>query len=220
MTIVPWNDEDLAASPFVAAFTKMGIPYADHIMNAVVLTAVLSCLNSGMYTASRMLFVLTARNEAPAMLVRVSNRGVPVNAILFSSIVGFACVVAAAFAEKTIFAFLLNSSGAIILFVYILIAISQIVLRRRNDADLRLKMWLFPVLSILTALAMVLILVEMALDPDLRSQLLLSLLSWAVVLGLFFLNKRFNTSHHIDVDAAEAKARALIETPTTKEPLS
>ncbi len=220
VTIVPWNDEDLAASPFVAAFTKMGIPYADHIMNAVVLTAVLSCLNSGMYTASRMLFVLTARNEAPAMLVRVSNRGVPVNAILFSSIVGFACVIAAAFAEKTIFAFLLNSSGAIILFVYILIAISQIVLRRRNDADLRLKMWLFPVLSILTALAMVLILVEMALDPDLRSQLLLSLLSWAVVLGLFFLNKRFNTSHHIEVDAAEAKARALIETPTTKEPLS
>ena len=219
VTIVPWNDEDLAASPFVAAFTKMGIPYADHIMNAVVMTAVLSCLNSGMYTASRMLFVLTARNEAPAMLVRVSNRGVPVNAILFSSIVGFACVIAAAFAEKTIFAFLLNSSGAIILFVYILIAISQIVLRRRNDADLRLKMWLFPVLSILTALAMVLILVEMALDPDLRSQLLLSLLSWAVVLGLFFLNKRFNTSI-TSTSTPRRRRRALIETPTTKEPLS
>ena len=101
-------------------------------MNAVVLTAVLSCLNSGMYTASRMLFVLAARNEAPSALVRLSPRGVPRNAILFSSIVGFACVIAAAFSEKTIFAFLLNSSGAIILFVYILIAISQIVLRYRN----------------------------------------------------------------------------------------
>ena len=66
VTILPWNDEGIAASPFVAAFTKMGIPYADHIMNAVVLTAVLSCLNSGMYTASRMLFVLAARREAPA----------------------------------------------------------------------------------------------------------------------------------------------------------
>ena len=68
-TILPWNDEEAAASPFVAAFTEMGIPYADHIMNAVVLTAVLSCLNSGMYTASRMLFVLAARREAPAQLV-------------------------------------------------------------------------------------------------------------------------------------------------------
>ena len=134
----------------------------------------------------------------------------PRNAILFSSIVGFLCVIAAAFAEKTIFAFLLNSSGAIILFVYILIALSQIVLRYRNkDAELRMKMWLFPTLSILTTLAMLAILVQMALDDDLRWQLVLSLASWAVVLGLFFLNKRFNTSHHIDADAAEAKARVL-----------
>jgi GABA permease len=210
VTIVPWNNEDLAASPFVAAFTKMGIPYADDIMNAVVLTAVLSCLNSGMYTASRMLFVLAARNEAPERLMRLTPRGVPAYAILFSSIVGFLCVIAAAFFEKSIFAFLLNSSGAIILFVYILIAISQIVLRYRNgDGELRLKMWLFPVLSILTTLAMLAILVQMFLDDELRWQLVLSLLSWAVVLGLFFLNKRFNTSHRIDADAAEAKARAL-----------
>ena len=211
VTIVPWNDEDLSASPFVAAFTEMGIPYADHIMNAVVLTAVLSCLNSGMYTASRMLFVLAARNEAPKRLVRLTSRGVPANAILFSSIVGFACVFAAAFAEDTIFAFLLNSSGAIILFVYILIAISQIVLRYRNkDAEYRLKMWLFPGLSILTAIGMLAILVQMALDDKLFWQLVLSLASWAVVLGLFFINKRFNSSHHIDSDAAEAKARALL----------
>ncbi len=181
-------------------------------MNAVVLTAVLSCLNSGMYTASRMLFVLAARNEAPEMLVRINRRGVPANAILFSSIIGFICVIAAAFAEKSIFAFLLNSSGAIILFFYILIAISEIVLRYRNkDADLRLKMWLFPVLSILTTVGMLAILVQMFLDASLRLQLLLSLLSWAVVLGLFFLNKRFDTSHHIDMEASEAKARTLLD---------
>src|SRR6185503_15254993 len=72
----------------VAAVTEMGIPYADHVMNAVVLTAVLSCLNSGMYTASRMLFVLAARREAPAQLVAVTRRGVPATAILASSVVG------------------------------------------------------------------------------------------------------------------------------------
>jgi GABA permease len=192
VTIVPWNNAELAGSPFVAAFTEMGIPYADHIMNAVVLTAVLSCLNSGMYTASRMLFVLSARSEAPRRLMHLNRRGVPANAILFSSIIGFACVVAAAFSEDTIFAFLLNSSGAVILFVYILIAISQIVLRYRNGGtELKLKMWLFPVLSILTTVAMLAILVQMFFDDKLRSQLLLSLLSWAVVLVLFFVAKRF-----------------------------
>ena len=192
VTILPWNDEELGASPFVAAFTEMGIPYADHIMNAVVLTAVLSCLNSGMYTASRMLFVLAARREAPPQLVRVTHRGVPANAILASSVVGFLCVIAAAFSPDTIFAFLLNSSGAIILFVYLLISISQIVLRyRADDADLKVKMWLFPVLSLLTTVAMLAILVQMYLDDTLRSQLLLSLLSWAVVLVLFFANRWF-----------------------------
>ena len=80
----------------MSAFTEMGIPYADHIMNAVVLTAVLSCLNSGLYTASRMLFVLAARREAPVELITVNRRGVPMAAILASSVVGFLCVIAAA----------------------------------------------------------------------------------------------------------------------------
>jgi GABA permease len=170
----------------------MGIPYADHIMNAVVLTAVLSCLNSGMYTASRMLFVLAARREAPAQLVTVTRRGVPAMAILASSVVGFLCVIAAAVSPDTIFAFLLNSSGAIILFVYLLIAISQIVLRRRTpDSELKVKMWLFPVLSVLTAVAIVAILVQMGIQADVRSQLLLSLLSWAVVILVYFANRWF-----------------------------
>ena len=192
VTILPWNGEKLAASPFVAAFTEMGIPYADHIMNAVVLTAVLSCLNSGMYTASRMLFVLAARREAPAQLVAVTRRGVPAVAILASSVVGFLCVIAAAISPDTIFAFLLNSSGAIILFVYLLIGISQIVLRYRTATPkLKVKMWLFPVLSIFTAVAILAILVQMGIQEDSRSQLILSLLSWAVVIVLYLANKWF-----------------------------
>ena len=222
-TILPWNDESLAASPFVTAFTRMGIPYADHIMNAVVLTAVLSCLNSGMYTASRMLFVLAARREAPAQLVAVTRRGVPANAILASSVVGLLCVIAAAFWEKTIFAFLLNSSGAIILFVYLLIAISQIVLRyRTDDSKLKVKMWLFPVLSILTAAAIVGILVQMGIQADVRSQLVLSLLSWAVVLALFFANKWFIARRpHVAGAAPTAKPHRVLvlanETANSRE---
>jgi len=188
--ILPWNSEELGGSPFVAAFTEMGIPYADDLMNAVVLTAVLSCLNSGLYTSSRMLFVLAARREAPAQLVTVNGRGVPMMAILSSSVVGFLCVIAAAIDEDGVFLFLLNSSGAIILFVYLLISISQIRLRMRvDDSTLKVKMWLFPVLSILTTLGILGVLLQMALTDDVRSQLVLSLLSWAVVLLLYFVNK-------------------------------
>ena len=190
-TILPWN-EVREASPYVAAFTAMGIPYADQIMNAVVLTAVLSCLNSGMYTASRMLFVLAARREAPAKLVEVNGRGVPVYAILLSAAIGLLCVVAAAISPDNVFAFLLNSSGAIILFVYLLIVVSHIVLRYRTpDGELKLKMWLFPVLSVITGAAIVAILVQMYLQKDLRSQLILSLLAFAAVLVFFFVNSWF-----------------------------
>jgi GABA permease len=185
--IVPWNAERPGVSPYVAALTEMGIPAAGHIMNAVVLTAVLSCLNSGLYTASRMLFVLAARGEAPMNLVKVGRRGVPYLAILASSIVGFLCVIMAWVAPGAVFTFLLKSSGSLVLSIYLLIAISQIVLRRRTPpARLRVKMWLFPGLSILTAAALVGVLVLTAFDPNTRMELWLGLLSWAVVLALYF----------------------------------
>lgn len=209
VTILPWNSDQVAASPFVSAFTEIGIPYADHIMNAVVLTAVLSCLNSGMYTASRMLFVLAARREAPPQLVSVTRRGVPAAAILASSVIGFLGVIASAFSPDFIFKFLLDSSGAVILFVYLLIAISQIVLRYRTSADtLKVKMWLFPVLSILTALAIFAILVQMFVQGgDNRTALTMSLLSWAVVIVLFVANRWF-ISHRPEVAGVSPEAGA------------
>ncbi len=197
--LMPWNSEDLAASPYVSAFRLFGIPYADHIMNAVVLTAVLSCLNSGLYTASRMLFVLAARREAPVALMKVSKGGVPRAAILTSSIIGFLCVIAAAISPDTVFLFLLNSSGAVILFVYLLIAISQFVLRRKTDPDkLLVKMWLYPGLSILVIVAICAVLVQMAFNADTREQLILSLLSWGVLLIVFVATKRLRTRPHVE----------------------
>jgi GABA permease len=220
--ILPWNSQDLSGSPFVAAFTEMGIPYADDLMNAVVLTAVLSCLNSGLYTSSRMLFVLAARREAPAQLVTVNSRGVPMVAILASSVVGFLCVIAAAIDEDGVFLFLLNSSGAIILFVYLLISISQIRLRlRTDDSTLKVKMWLFPVLSILTTLGILGVLVQMTLTASVRSQLLLSLLSWAVVLVLYAVNKFVLARPGKAPDEATTHARRVLvlanETVTSGE---
>jgi GABA permease len=205
--IVPWDDNDIGDSPYVAAFREMGIPYADHIMNAVVLTAVLSCLNSGLYTASRMVFVLSDRHEAPRALTRVNSRGVPVWAILASTVVGFACVIAAYVSPDTVFLFLLNSSGAVILFVYLLIAVSQLVLRRRTpDDQLVVRMWAFPVLTIVAILGILAILVQMLLTDDTRSQLLLSLLSWGVALVVYLVNRRVGGEQARRSDAEASSA--------------
>jgi GABA permease len=189
--IVPWNDNGLGDSPYVAAFDTMGIPYAADVMNAVVLTAVLSCLNSGLYTASRMIFVLADRQEAPHRLVRVNSRGVPVGAILLSTVVGFLSVIAAYVSPDTVFLLLLNSSGAVILFVYLLIALSQLTLRRRTpESQLTVRMWLFPYLTIAAIVGIVAILLQMFFIDSTRSQLLLSLASFAVVLVLYVVTLR------------------------------
>jgi GABA permease len=207
--ILPWDNTELGASPYVAAFTEMGIPGADDLMNAVVLTAVLSCLNSGLYTASRMLFVLAGRREAPMALITVNSRGVPVWAILASTVVGFLCVIAAYVSPDTVFLFLLNSSGAVILFVYLLIAISQFVLRRQTPPDrLTVKMWFFPYLTIVAALGIVGVLLQMFLTDATRSQLVLSLLSWGVVLALYAVTRWRGGSMSAEEVAAERTGRS------------
>ena len=203
VVILPWDSSELGESPYVSALREMGIPYADHLMNAVVLTAVLSCLNSGLYTASRMLFVLAARREAPVSLITVNARGVPMAAIGTSTVVGFLCVIAAAVSPDTVFSFLLNSSGAIILFVYLLIAISQLILRPKTPPEkLVVKMWLFPFLTLASIAAMVGVLAMMYFDATTRSQLVLSLLAFAVVLVLYAVTKWRGGSVGQDFDDA------------------
>jgi GABA permease len=208
-TILPWNNAQLGKSPYVAAMAQMGIPYADDVMNVVVLTAVLSCLNSGLYTASRMLFVLSARNEAPARMLSISTRGVPMWAILTSTVVGFACVIAAYVSPGRVFLFLLNSSGAIILFVYLLICLSQIRLRASTPPErLTVKMWLHPVLPILTAVAIVAILVQMFFREGTRSQIVLSLLAWGLVLVAYAVRRRAIGDAHLTKTGVAAEQGA------------
>jgi GABA permease len=188
---------------------EMGIPAAAEIMNFVVLTAVLSCLNSGLYTASRMLFVLAARREAPARMLSINTRGVPMWSIIASSIIGFACVVAAYVSPDRVFLFLLNSSGAIILFVYLLICLSQLRMRRMVPPErLKVKMWFYPVLTLLTAAAIVGVLVSMFVKGETRSQLVLSLLAWGVVLVAFAAQRRAIGDAHLTEQGIAAESRA------------
>jgi GABA permease len=192
--ILPWNETKPGESPFIAALEKIGIPGAADVMNAIIVTAVLSCLNSGMYTGSRMLFALARRGDAPQGLLDVNRRGVPVKAILLTSSIGFASTVISYLSPDTVFLFLVNSSGAIALFVYLLIAVSQLRMRRRLEREspdrLKVKMWLFPYLTCFAIVAMVVVIGAMALVEDVRSQLIPSFISLAVVLAAYWFKTR------------------------------
>jgi GABA permease len=188
VALVPWNSPAMS-TPYVSALEAMGLPAAAHVMNAIVLTAVLSALNSGLYAASRMLFALTRHGDAPAALAKVSRRGVPVRAILLGTVFGYVSVVMSYVSPNTVFAFLVNSYGTVAIFVYLLIALSQLRLRRRLDAqaaaELRVRMWGFPYLTWLAIAGMVGILVAMAFIPEQRKPLWLGVVSLAVLLVVY-----------------------------------
>jgi GABA permease len=196
--IVPWDTtfaEDVIKSPFTLAFERMGIPGAGTLMNFVVLTAVLSVLNSSLYTTSRMLFALTRHNDAPGFLTNTTARGVPIWAILTGTSFGYVSVAIYYFFPADVFTWLINASGAIALFAYLLIAISELVMRRRlereNPESLQLKMWFYPWLTYLSIAAMVAVLVAMFIIPDQRPLLIASLISLGVILAAYLLRRWF-----------------------------
>ncbi|MFD4220955.1 amino acid permease [Streptomyces griseus] len=195
LTLLPWNDPSiLEKGSYVAALDSIGIPQAGNVMDFIVLTAVLSCLNSGLYTASRMAFSLGERGDAPKSFAKVNRRGVPQAAILSSVVFGFVAVFFNYQWPDTVFQFLLNSSGAVALFVWLVICFTQLRMRgiilRETPGKLVVRMWLFPYLTWATIAMISFVLVYMLTDDAAREQVVLSLLVAALVVGISLVRER------------------------------
>lgn len=153
----------------------MHVPWAGTIMTLIILTAVLSCLNSAFYVTSRVLFTLAAHQDAPRWLVGLNRRRVPARSVLIGSAAGFAGILAATWSPAGVFAFLINASGALIVFIYLLTACAQIRLRRQHGKRVPVvAMWCYPWASYLAIAGMLAVLAAMALTPGLASQFYVS----------------------------------------------
>lgn len=175
VTLVPWDSKAVVEKgPYVATLDHLGIPGAGQLMNVVVLVALLSAMNANIYGSSRIAFSLVERGQGPKALARLSG-GVPRIAVLVSCVLGFFCVLLSYWSPNGAFKWLLNMIGAVILVVWIFIAVSQLLLRRRiereNPGKLVVRMWAFPWLTWIALAGMVGIFVLMAREPDTRVQL-------------------------------------------------
>ncbi|MEU9371463.1 amino acid permease [Streptomyces avermitilis] len=175
VTLVPWDSKEVVEKgPYVAALDQLGIPGAGQLMNVVVLVALLSAMNANIYGSSRIAYSLVERGQGPKALGRVSG-GVPRIAVLASSVFGFVCVVLSYWRPNDIFPWLLNMIGAVILVVWIFIAVSQLLLRRKIEREapekLVVRMWAYPVLTWVALAGMAAIFILMARQPDTRVQL-------------------------------------------------
>ncbi|WP_338676684.1 amino acid permease [Streptomyces sp. SCSIO 30461] len=178
VTLVPWDHPDVAnpdKGPYVTALNQLDIPGAGTVMQVVVLIALLSAMNANIYGASRMAYSLVARGQGPKALGRVFG-GVPRIAVLVSSVFGFVCVVLKYWRPDDVFPWLLKMIGAVILVVWLFIAVSQLVLRRRTEREapekLVVRMWLYPALTWIAIAGMLGVFALMLREPGTREQLL------------------------------------------------
>jgi len=179
VAIVPWNEVVPGESPFTRTLASLGFGWGSTAMSVVILTAVLSCLNSAVYVCSRVLHALADRGDAPRWLVEVNSRRVPARSILLGSVAGVLGVVAATVSPAVVFAFLVNASGTLILFIYMMTALAQIRLRRSHPETetQAVKVWAFPWLSYAALAAMAAVLIAMVSTPELASQFYVSVLA-------------------------------------------
>ncbi|ORB28577.1 amino acid permease [Mycolicibacterium parafortuitum] len=192
---------------YQSTLQAIGIPGSKLIMDLVILTAVASCLNSALYTASRMLFSLAERRDAPQAVKKLTGNGVPWVAVLASMVVGFLAVLGNYLLPDKIFGYLLATSGAVALFVYLVIAASQFVLgRSMREAGEKpsVRMWLFPYLTVAVIAAIVVVLVLMAFDPDQQQAIALSVVSAVFIVGTGVVVHR----RHAAREAAELLSQA------------
>lgn len=197
VSLMPYNQ--LPDGSYQSTLEAIGIPGSRIIMDIVILTAVASCLNSALYTASRMLFSLSDRGDAPQVVRKIAGNGAPWVAVLLSTAVGFLAVIGNYLLPEKIFGYLLATSGAVALFVYLVIAISQFVLGRKMRADGErppVRMWLFPYLTVVVIGLIIAVLVLMAFDPKQQQAIGLSVISAIVIVALgVFVHRRHAADH-------------------------
>ncbi len=171
--LIPYTDpnllktgvENIAVSPFTIVFLRAGFAFSASIMNAIILTSILSCGNSGLYAASRMLHALAVNKKAPSFIANVNKRGVPINALLITTIVSMFCFLSSLFGDSIIYSWLVNASGLAGLIAWIGIAFCHYRFRkayiaqgkRLEDLKYKAKWYPFgPILAIILCMVVIL----------------------------------------------------------------
>ncbi|MCY1435955.1 Amino-acid permease RocE [compost metagenome] len=175
--IVPWQQAGLMESPFVQVFDMVGIPYAADLMNFVILTAILSVGNSGLYASTRILWAMSKSGMAPKGLSKLSSRGVPLRALSITLCFALVSLLTSFIAADTLFMVLMAVSGMAGTVTWIVIALAQYRFRRSfikeggKVSDLKYSAPWFPFLPLLCIALCSSLFVFLAIDPTQRPSL-------------------------------------------------
>ena len=165
--IIPWQQIPQNASGFVPLFRELHMTSVTGIMNAVILSAILSAMNSNMYGVPRMLKSLADRHYAPALLSKLDHEGVPRSSVFLSSIFLLIVVGISYVLPQTIFIYIASASGVTFLINWIIIALTHLRFRKRlteNTGDRQLSYRNFPYTTFIVILLLLVALSTSALN--------------------------------------------------------
>ncbi len=172
--LLPAHEASVNESPFVTVFEKVGIPYAADLMNFVILTAILSAANSGLYASSRMLWSLANERMAHPVFAKINAHGVPFNALLVSMLGGILALLSSVLAADQVYVILVSISGFAVVAVWMGIAASQYFFRKQYIAEghdvahLHFQTPLYPIVPIAAFILCGLSLIGIGFDPTQR----------------------------------------------------
>ena len=196
--LIPMQQAGVEKSPFVLVFEKVGIPYAADIFNFVILTAILSAANSGLYASGRMLWSLSNERTLPACFARVTKNGVPLTALSVSMLGGVLALFSSVVAPDTVFVALSAISGFAVVAVWLSICASHFVFRRRHLqqgkalSELHYRAPWYPLVPVLGFVLCLVACVGLAFDPAQRIALWCGLPFVALCYGAYFLTQPRN----------------------------
>lgn len=141
--LIPYDDpnllnssvENVAISPFTLVLDRFGFAFAASFINAIILTAVLSAGNSGLYASTRMLYAMAKAGDAPKIFTKLNSRGVPVPALLATAAFGVFAFLTSLIGEGTAYNWLINISGMSGFIAWLGIAIAHYRFRRAFHAQ-------------------------------------------------------------------------------------
>jgi L-asparagine transporter-like permease len=219
LAIVPWTAAGIEESPFVKVMRALRVPAAAGIFNLVILVAALSAMNSQLYITTRMMFSLSRAQQAPRRFGLLNRRGVPVQALLLSSIGIALATLLSIVAPKSAFILMVSISAFGAMFTWMMIFVTHYRFRRvralAGAAPLRFRMVGFPATTLLGAALMAAVLVTTAFTDAFRMTLVFGLPFLAGLTVSYWIWRRRNA--RTAVSGAGATPARVINLPPARE---
>lgn len=207
--LIPWHQSGVDESPFVLVFQSIGMPFAGDIMNFVVLTAVLSAANSGLYVCSRMVWALGKERMLPAALAKTNFHGVPVYAVMVSMAGSLLALLSSVVAASTVYLALVAVSGLATLVVWLSVSACHILFRSelkrggKPVEKLGYRAPGYPLVPIASIVLCILALVLVVLDPAQRSTLYYMIPFVGLCYAFYYGREAWRKKHSTEIDAAQ-----------------